>query len=77
MIASHEPPGMNWPAAFVTQPAGVCIQLFTDRIQVADMSVPNATMQVARKCSRGPTFFAPNNITPKNPASRKNAESTS
>jgi hypothetical protein len=58
-------------------PVGVCIQLFTERIQNAEMKVPIATMSVAEKCSRLPTFFMPNNMTPRNPASRKNAVSTS
>ena len=58
-------------------PAGVCIQLFTDRIQNADMNVPAATMQVAKKCRRRPTRSMPNSITPRNPASRKKAVSTS
>ena len=39
--------------------------------------VPMATMQVAKKCRPLPTFCAPNNITPRNPASRKKAVSTS
>src|SRR5258705_13784990 len=47
------------------------------RIQNAEMSVPVATMIVARKCRPGPTLFHPNSITPRNPASRKKAVSTS
>jgi hypothetical protein len=77
MIASQDPCGTNWPTSFNIHPAGVCIQLFAASIQVADSSVPMATMQVARKCSRGPTLLMPNNITPRRPASRKNAERTS
>src|ERR1700737_4877523 len=72
--ANHDPFGTNCPASFIIHPAGVCIQLFADRIHVAEMSVPTATMQVARKCSLGPTLLIPNSMTPRNPASRKNAE---
>src|SRR5258707_1254922 len=57
--------------------AGVCIQLFAAKIHVADNSVPRATMQVARKCSLGPTLLMPKSMTPRKPASRKKAESTS
>ena len=46
-------------------------------IQKADISVPRATSTVARKCSRGPTFFQPNSMTPRKDASRKKAASTS
>ena len=65
------------PSASSTKPAGVCIQELTDRIQKADIKVPSATTQVAAKCKRGPTFSIPNSITPRKPASRKNALSTS
>ena len=58
-------------------PAGVCIQLLTDRIQNAEKNVPNATIRVAKKWSFLPTLFIPNNIIPKNPASRKKADKTS
>src|SRR5271154_6379419 len=77
MMESHEPFGTNWPTSFIIHPAGVCIQLLAAKIHVADNKVPSATMQVARKCSLGPTLLIPNSITPRNPASRKNAESTS
>ena len=33
----------------IATPSGVCIQLFAERLQEADSSVPNATMQVAKK----------------------------
>ena len=46
-------------------------------IQNVEISVPSATMQVAKKCSRGDTRRQPNSITPRNVASRKNAVSTS
>ena len=55
----------------------MCIQLFDARIHVAEISVPTATISVAKKCSPGPTRFQPNSITPRKPASRKNAVSTS
>src|SRR5271155_4072501 len=77
MMANQEPCGTNWPTSFTAQPAGVCIQLFAARIQVADNKVPSATMQVAKKCSFGPTLLIPNSITPRNPASRKKADNTS
>src|SRR3546814_5786869 len=56
MIGSHDPAGTNCPRALIAKPTGVCIQLFAAMIQVAEMSVPSATMQVAKKCSRLPTL---------------------
>lgn len=41
------------------------------------ISVPTATVQVAKKCSFGPTLVQPNSMIPRNDASRKNAVSTS
>ena len=61
----------------ISKPCGVCIQLLEARIQVAEISVPSATITVAKKCRPGPTLFQPNSITPRKPASRKNAVSTS
>ncbi len=61
----------------MAQPVGVCIQLLTDRIQNADTNVPSATIRVAVKCRPLPTRFMPNSITPRKPASRKKAVSTS
>ena len=58
-------------------PAGVCIQLLADKIQNEESSVPTATMQVAKKCRPFPTRFRPNNMIPRNPASRKKADKTS
>ena len=58
-------------------PVGVCIQLFADRIQNADMAVPTATAMAAKTCSQGGTRFQPNSITPRKVASRKKAVSTS
>ena len=40
-------------------------------------SVPNATISVAKKCRPAPTRLRPKSITPRKPASRKKAESTS
>ncbi len=74
---AHQSSGTNWPTALTVWPCGVCIQEFTDRIQNAEKKVPMATIRVARKCSRGPTFVMPNSMTPRKPASRKKAESTS
>jgi len=71
LVASKVPSAMIW------KPCGVCIQLFADRIQKAEIVVPTATRTVARKCRRGPTFFQPNNMTPRKEASRKKAVSTS
>src|ERR1700682_2411060 len=51
----------------ISKPCGVCIQLLEARIQNAEMTVPIATMTVAKKCRPGPTFFHPNSITPRNP----------
>ncbi|MNP75703.1 hypothetical protein D3C76_1728090 [compost metagenome] len=48
-----------------------------DRIQKVEIRVPIATMTVEKKCSPRPTRFQPNSITPRKPASRKNAVSTS
>ncbi|MNJ72251.1 hypothetical protein D3C77_688800 [compost metagenome] len=47
------------------------------RIQKVEISVPTATMMVAKKCRPRPTLFQPNSMTPRKPASRKNAVSTS
>jgi hypothetical protein len=46
-------------------------------IQNVEISVPSATMQVAKKCSFGGTRLRPNSITPRNVASRKKAVRTS
>ena len=67
----------NCPSALTLKPAGVCIQELADKIQNAEINVPIATISVARKCSRGPTRDNPNSMTPRKPASRKKAVSTS
>ena len=61
----------------ISWPWGVCIQLLEARIQKVEISVPMATTTVEKKCSPGPTRFQPNSITPRKPASRKKAVSTS
>src|SRR3989344_5355962 len=61
----------------ISKPWGVCIQLLEARIQKVEISVPTATITVAKKCSLRPTLFQPNSITPRKPASRKKAVSTS
>ncbi len=68
---------MNRPRSSRAKLTGYCIQLLAEMIQKADVSVPAATRQVAAKCSRGPTFFQPNSMTPRKLASRKKAVSTS
>src|SRR5665213_331178 len=77
MMGHQEPAGTNCPWALMANPAGVCIQLLTLIIQVAEISVPSATIVVAKKCNPLPTLVMPNNMTPRNPASRNNAVSTS
>ena len=72
-IIANQSSGINCPTSLIEYPAGVCIQLFTDSIQKAERKVPNATTQVEAKCSFLPTRCIPNNITPRNPASKKNA----
>ncbi len=68
---------LSVPSARIVKPVGCCIQLLAEMIQKADIRVPRATSVVATKWSRGPTFFQPNSITPRNEASRKKAASTS
>src|SRR5690606_20223777 len=76
-MISHQSTGMKKPFASIACPCGVCIQLLAEMIQNVEISVPSATMQVAKKCNRSDTRFQPNSITPRNVASRKNAVSTS
>ena len=73
----RQPIDGNDAAVDDSKPRGVCIQLFDARIQRRRNSVPVATMTVAKKCRPGPTLFQPNSMTPRKPASRKNAVSTS
>ena len=49
---AHQLSGWNTPST-MRSPAGVCIQLFAAMIQNVEISVPSATMQVAKKCMRG------------------------
>jgi hypothetical protein len=76
-IASHHEAMANLPSGPMMNPAGVCIQLLAAKIQNALKLAPNATMQQAKKWKPGRTRFTPKSITPMNPASRKNAVSTS
>ena len=76
-MMAHQSAGTNWPPALIAKPAGVCIQLLAERIQKAEKKVPTATASVAAKCSPLPTRFMPNSMTPRKPASRKKAVSTS
>src|SRR5690606_23771153 len=75
-ITANQSTGTTMPL-MISWPWGVCIQLLDARIQKVEISVPIATMTVAKKCRPGPTRFQPNSITPRKPASRKNAVSTS
>ncbi|MCY1520579.1 hypothetical protein D9M68_553610 [compost metagenome] len=73
---ANQSTGITRPST-ISKPCGVCIQLFEARIQKVEISVPIATITVAKKCSPGPTRCQPNSMTPRKPASRKNAVSTS
>ena len=75
MIASQST-GYAMPSR-TSWPVGVCIQLFADRIQNAEVAVPSATIAADNIESHGGTRFQPNSSTPRNVASRKNAVSTS
>ncbi len=61
----------------ISKPAGVCIQLFAERIQKPEMAVPSATRMAAVTCSQGATRRQPKSMTPRKLASRKNAVRTS
>lgn len=69
-------PGENTPSCS-RWPCGVCIQPMAAMIQKVEISVPSATITVQKKCTAGRTLCAPNSITPRKPASRKKAVSTS
>ena len=57
---------------------GMTKQILRDAgLPTADRKVPKATIRVAKKCNPLPTRFMPNSMTPRNPASRKKALSTS
>ena len=75
-ITANQSVGITRPST-ISKPWGVCIQLLEARIQKVEISVPMATITVEKKCRPGPTRFQPNSITPRKPASRKNAVSTS
>ncbi len=71
-ITANQSSGRKRPSAIVN-PAGVCIQLFRERIQNVDNSVPSATISAAKKWTHCGTRSRPNSSTPRKPASRKNA----
>ena len=56
------------------KPAGVCIHELATTIQIALKCAPRQTMQVAKKCTLGPTWSQPNSSTARKPDSRKNAK---
>ena len=76
-ITSSQLVGKKSPSSPIRKPRGVCIQLLAERIQKAEINVPEATITVAEKCILGLTRFQPNNIMPRKDASRKKAVSTS
>src|SRR6266436_6181645 len=49
-ITCSQSTGTTRPS-MISNPCGVCIQLLEARIQVAEISVPSATMMVAKKCN--------------------------
>ena len=61
----------------ISKPAGVCIQLFSARIQNAEIVVPMHTSSVAMVCMRGLTRLMPNSMIPRKVASMKKAVSVS
>ena len=63
--------------AFFLEAGFLGVMLFAARIQNEESSVPSATISVAAKCRPRPTLFIPNSMTPRKPASRKKAVSTS
>ncbi|MCY1461072.1 hypothetical protein D9M71_786920 [compost metagenome] len=75
-ITASQSTGTTRPS-MISWPCGVCIQLLEARIQKVETSVPSATITVERKCKPRPTRFQPNSMTPRKPASRKKAVSTS
>ncbi|MNH26028.1 hypothetical protein D3C79_860570 [compost metagenome] len=75
-MTANQSTGTTRPS-MISCPCGVCIQLLEARIQKVETSVPSATMTVAKKCRPRPTRFQPNSMTPRKPASRKNAVRTS
>ena len=76
-MASPQSVTCSTPSSATRKPAGVCIQLLADRIQKAEITVPSATMQAAKKCTGFDTRLAPNSMMPRKPASRKKAVKTS
>src|SRR5262249_34897544 len=56
----------------IWRPAGVCIQLFADRIQKAEIAVPIATMASESQQSQAGQRLKPNSSTPMTLASSDN-----
>ena len=72
---SNKCPGATaTPAISKCEPAGVCCHELATMIHTALKCAPSATMQVAKKCSFGPTRSQPNSRIARNPDSRKNAK---
>ncbi len=61
----------------ISKPCGVCIQELAMMIQSALKWAPTTTISVAKNHSRGPSRLPPNSISPRNPPSRKNANTPS
>ena len=76
-MTCHQSATCSTPSSSTRKPAGVCIQLLAERIQKAEIAVPSATMQVAKKCTHFGTRFQPNSMMPRKPASKKKAVRTS
>ena len=66
----------HWAAALVALPMLVA-GLVAAVVAYRRLVVPAATKNVAHRCTRSLTLPWPNNITPRKPASRKNAVRTS
>ena len=77
MIAHQSAGSKRRRRRMLDSPAASASSCWREMIQKVEISVPSATMQVAKKCSRSDTRFQPNSITPRKVASRKNAVSTS
>ena len=75
-IASSQSVGSNRPSR-TTNPAGVCIQEFAAMIQVEDRIVPIDTITDEANIVACRTRPSPYSRTPMNPASTKNAVTTS
>ena len=74
---AHQSTGTNCPFSATAQPAGGVHPGIDAEDPEGRHRMPKATIRVARECSVGPTFSRPNSVTPRKPASRKKAVSTS